>query len=791
MKNYIIYLISILAVSLLLSCDRGGEPELGNNTLRLTLACTDITRATEVGDDALNENKLISIDCFFYAAGADFNTPALARRTISSINASGIYSTYISFEEDEIKEIFGDLTGKNSATCLIYVIANRPSTVNLPAEYPTIKQLKSLTIESNFQNYATPQPSFVMDSKGNDVVALTVNSNGSKSLSATVPLYRTAAKISFSIRGFGEEGSEGSSVVINGQTYTPNYEGIYVILNRAVTKSHIAPEVVSNSNIEDRFCNVGDDEGESKISMVTTNGLPFALEMPFYSYPSDWNANTGNNDSYISLVVPWETTKINSDNTSTTTITPYHYKVPINYNGDKIERNTHYKISVQISILGTVDPEAPITIDPSYVVFDCLNDWNSDPIDATITDFHYLMVEENSYVMNNVNEIKIPYWTSHPCELDSESVKQHNLLTNTDDPMSEDDYTLELRDGYIYFEHVLHNSFEDDKFDFAPCEIKFRIKHISKHGDSSEPIYEDITIIQYPALYGKHEQNSSLNDQGYVYVNGYQGNSSGSNRDYFGAASGLSNAGSAGISSKTMLVFTIGSVEGTKYVIGDPREESVNTTFINSARWATVPVVDSLSTSSRTLRYYYATHTSTEYYSDSQRDIYGVNDTAAAARGERTYNMIAPKFRVASGYGMIADATSSTTKSYSNMKKRCASYQEDGYPAGRWRLPTKAEFEFVIALSEKGKIPSLYSPNMDYWCAHGYGRYSNGKITMTHRTQYSGSIISVRCVYDDWYWGSDRVAGAATAKQTNGGFVWGDILRSKKKNAPAINYIYY
>ena len=201
MKNYIIYLISILAVSLLLSCDRGGEPELGNNTLRLTLACTDITRATEVGDDALNENKLISIDCFFYAAGADFNTPALARRTISSINASGIYSTYISFEEDEIKEIFGDLTGKNSATCLIYVIANRPSTVALPDGNPTIKQLKSLTIESDFQEYAEPQSSFVMDSKGDDVVSLVVNSNGSKSLSATVPLYRTAAKISFSIKG--------------------------------------------------------------------------------------------------------------------------------------------------------------------------------------------------------------------------------------------------------------------------------------------------------------------------------------------------------------------------------------------------------------------------------------------------------------------------------------------------------------------------------------------------------------------------------------------------------------
>ena len=819
MKNYIIYLISILAVSLLLSCDRGGEPELGNNTLRLTLACTDITRATEVGDDDLNENKLISIDCFFYAAGADFNTPALARRTISSINASGIYSTYISFEEDEIKEIFGDLTGKNSASCLIYVIANRPSGVALPDGNPTIKQLKSLTIESDFQEYAEPQSSFVMDSKGDDVVSLVVNSNGTKTLSATVPLYRTAAKISFSISGFGEKATEGSeesgdgSVVINGQTYTPNYEGIYVILNRAVTKSHIGPELVSNSNIEERFCNVGDDDGVNKIRMVTTNGLPFTLEMPFYSYPSDWNANTGNNDSYISLVVPWETTKTNSDNTKTTTITPYHYKVPINYNGDKIERNTHYKISVQISILGTVDPEAPITIDPSYVVFDCLNDWNSDPINATITDFHYLMVEENSYVMNNVDEIKIPYWTSHPCVLETLYVQQLNLLTNTKDPMSRDDYTLELRDGYIYFEHVLHNSFEDDKFDFAPCEIKFRIKHTEAHNEGSEPISEEITIIQYPALYGESYDNTDAtngNDnnanKGFVWVNGYQGTSvsgSGMNRyttsnngnivKYFDGANGNSI-----FANRSMLVFSISSVEGTDYVIGDPREETVNNDFVGATHtvnnnlhsiWDKAPVVGQKET--RTLQYYYATDVNHE----NLKSLDGASTTPfyrseeEAERNERTYNMIAPKFRVASAYGMFAFNTD-VHNYYHIVKKRCASYQEDGYPAGRWRLPTKAEFEFIIYLSAQGKIPELFYDGYYYWCAHGYGvpDIANKKVNMTYTTQYTGSSrISVRCVYDDWYWGSDRVTEAnATDVYPNGRFVWGDVNRVSY--APPMNY---
>lgn len=793
MKNYIIYLISILAVSLLLSCDRGGEPELENNTLRLTLACTDITRATEDGDDALNENKLTSIDCFFYPAGADFNTPARAKRSFTSLSASGVYSTYISFEEDEITTIFGDLTGKSSASCLIYVIANRPDGVTLPDGNPTINQLKRLTIESDFQSYKTPQPSFVMDSKGNDVVSLVVNSNGSKSLSATVPLYRTAAKISFSISKFGK--GDIDTVIINGQTYTPDYSGIYVILDNAVKKSHIGPDVILNSDIENPYCDVGGEEEAKKIKMVATDGhAPCTLTMPFYSYPSDWSVSE-ENDTYISLVVPWKTTISNGDGTTTTTITPYHYKVPINYDGDKIERNTHYKISVQISVLGTLDPDLAVEIDPSYVVFDCLT-WQNDEISTTITDFRYLMVEQNSYVMNNVDEIMIPYWSSHKCELTGITITRPNLLNGGVDNITSG-YTLNLTDdGHIYYKRELHNSFADDNFDFAPYTITFTIQHTTE----SATYKETITITQYPAVYGEQDMNTdatnggdSNDDQGFVFVNGYQGTSvgSGKTQDYFSAATGLSN--STGVSSTTMLVFSVSSVKGTNYVIGDPREETVNSSFINEKHgnnnsnsiWASAPGVEG--GGSRILQNYYGTYTNANYSVQNSTTIYA-NDAQAAA-AERTYNMIAPKFRISSGYGAISSFTGGENEYYHYMKKRCASYQEDGYPAGRWRLPTRAEFEFIVDLSYKGKIPVLFNNTIRYWCAHGHGSADtrNGTVSLVYGTFYDGSI-SVRCVYDDWYWGSDPVLKTEAEKDV---FTWGDVNRANKADAPAINYIYY
>jgi hypothetical protein len=153
-------------------------------------------------------------------------------------------------------------------------------------------------------------------------------------------------------------------------------------------------------------------------------------------------------------------------------------------------------------------------------------------------------------------------------------------------------------------------------------------------------------------------------------------------------------------------------------------------------------------------------------------------------KNSRTENMIAPKFRMASGYAVLY-TSAEATKYIEGMKKRCASYQEDGYPAGRWRLPTKAEFEFIFSQVRAKKLPEIYDGGNNYWCAHGIGHCENGgTVTLTYATT-SSSGLSVRCVYDDWYWGSEPVLTTDADKKT---FTWGDIPRSAKADAPAIKY---
>ncbi|MBR3449845.1 MAG: hypothetical protein IKH24_03285 [Bacteroidales bacterium] len=131
----------------------------------------------------------------------------------------------------------------------------------------------------------------------------------------------------------------------------------------------------------------------------------------------------------------------------------------------------------------------------------------------------------------------------------------------------------------------------------------------------------------------------------------------------------------------------------------------------------------------------------------------GGSNTGTSLSGYRpvstsSENAIAPKFKIASSAGAnYYDGDTDVSRvTFEQANHRCASYQENGYPAGRWRVPTDAEIRFVINLSKNNKIPSLFGGN--YWAASGVVLNDQGEVV-------SGATkASVRCVYDAWYWGN-------------------------------------
>ena len=166
-----------------------------------------------------------------------------------------------------------------------------------------------------------------------------------------------------------------------------------------------------------------------------------------------------------------------------------------------------------------------------------------------------------------------------------------------------------------------------------------------------------------------------------------------------------------------------------------------------------------------------------------------------------TAKYVAPILRVASSYGGVPGMLNRVSA-----RRRCAAYQEMGRPAGRWRLPTLSEMQFITNLSIQGRIPTLFTPYHSpgktgseppqpnyhtdghpwyvypcYWCAQGaasvegYDQSKYGEVEIKYKTKndkdYEPEQTAVRCVYDEWYWkkvdGTEDLCDIKT-------FHWGD-----------------
>ena len=114
-----------------------------------------------------------------------------------------------------------------------------------------------------------------------------------------------------------------------------------------------------------------------------------------------------------------------------------------------------------------------------------------------------------------------------------------------------------------------------------------------------------------------------------------------------------------------------------------------------------------------------------------------------------------------------------------NARRRCASYQEQGYPAGRWRMPTYGELKFIVWLAQTGKIPRLFNTGV-YWTAQGAYEINadTGELTPSSGT----TSTWVRAVYDEWYW--EKETNYVLQHNSDGGydFTWGDMPKRNPQN---------
>ena len=624
------------------------------------------------------------------------------------VTMNGRTSYNVLVNTSQLSTLFSGAAAGNK--CDVFAIANYPEEITGPTD---VESLKSRAMTTHFNGQAVPTD-FVMCGQ---TKAIVINKNKTKAAEGTVTLTRAASKVTFECRiansvTITNKITSGDEIIEQEITWVPLVAQMKAYLVHSFSSGTVGgTEAAMDEGALDRYA-------ERTLTDADSNGW-YTCD-PFYSYPQSWN-DGDDREPFIKLMVPWAYLNEQGQQAGQK---QFYYKVPCP--GLNLAANTWYHIKLDVAILGGDDFEAMLTVPGEYYVMI----WNTQTIveaDAEIKDARYISVPSRTYNMYNTARMDALITSSHDAEINLKSVTYYDYVNKRNI-----DYTSTARNNWITYDdedriftinHTLNNDVTTSGFDSSPYVFTFEIRH----KDDNTYTTGDIVVTQYPAMY-----INDIPSNKYAYINGtgndarnevtaYDNSNPRVSLSTLPSRNSINDSGDN--TNSHMYRITVTSVAGLDYLIGDPRLWSTN--HVNTL-----------------------TGLGADYMETAE-----INE-----------DMIAPEFMVASSCGKTKET------SYEVARTRCAAYQENGFPAGRWRVPTKAEIMFLIQLSEKGKIPTLFTPDANlaaggYWCSSGVV-YPLTSGTVEYR-EYSEAITNratnwVRCIYDTWYWGQDNVEAYKT-----------------------------
>ncbi|MBQ6577091.1 MAG: hypothetical protein IJL91_05020 [Bacteroidales bacterium] len=471
----------------------------------------------------------------------------------------------------------------------------------------------------------------------------------------------------------------------------------------------------------------------------------------YYTYPIELEEGD-DNQPYLKLVLPWIGYQNKGTDDDPQWITykqkEVYYKIVLPRE-TITESNKIYQYLVTVNIVGN-EQQVEITGE-EYVVKPWLKD---DPINSNVALGRYISLDipKDEYDMYSSN-VQILFVASGETEISHLKIYKMNY-SNTSGAATEvryidggpTDYVnpynanttdaatpgvtlpnwVTIQGNKLVINHTLNTDLSDNDVDVTPYIFEVTL-HLA--GETSTRFDRDVTITQYPPIYVKTDLTSNQNTV-WLYNTQYSGTARTVNNDANQSMGTIGNAGSSTAKTKTVVtVTTLASLDSQSYedqgigvpVIGDPRKS------LAEGRPHLV-------------------HTNPNINQEWGANDLDIPTNYMYADIEKS-NVIAPKFLIASGYGSCAG----TKVNWIHNVERCATYQEDGYPAGRWRLPTEAEMMFVSTLArELGIISDPFYVESHYWSNSGRKYYQNA-------FSYNNGNYSSRCVYDLWYWGEDQL----------------------------------
>ena len=784
---------ALAAVSCAKNAELNSDPTESAQELTLKFTLGDMPTRAE-GDEATiqevdsenNENRVIRIDYFIFPLGEDGkvadDTEYVFDGAIEEDRTAG-HELDLSYEEVIAPHKLAQIFPNGAKKAMVFAVANYLSKDGITVK--TWRDIHNLEVDDTFtcdagEGYGrrwphpmqtnNPELYFVMTAE--QVVEL--KTTGSYAIEAEIPLRRLASKVTVELDFTDATYTDDKGVTWIPETLVnpkPEKEEARVYLSNAFCNATLGGPlsrtlVPDGKKTGETMYVPRDDRDIFEYAYDYLHNAKVDSLNYYYTYPYPKAVDTnGDNQPYLKLVLPW-----------------YGYKNGVFYKKKEVyykiilpsenitESNKIYQYVVDVKIIGS-ETEVEVTGE-EYKVKEWLT---SDGVESSVATGRFISLDipKDTYDMyTSLAEIlfvssgdvtpiveEIYQWNYSGTTPTKDYFMQNNAvptsatqgnpsllgkkgLTTSD---VEGWVTIPAGTSELRISHQLCNDMNvtpKSKFDAAPYVYKVRL-HLDAAG-SDTSFDRTITITQYPAMYIIAETNSDYNTTGehygYVYIHGQQATNI---REWY-RVTGLSGLNS----NPNMFIITSTVLTDPDMVLGDPRKKTIQNSYPangNNTWSAQAPYMYSSETQRR-LSYYYPT------------------DDSDVAK-----NMVSPKFRIASSYGKTGAV------SRQEAFQRCASYQEDGYPAGRWRVPTTAEVKYVVNLSTNGFMdilfgnPATSNETTPYWTSTGYVTVNNYTKTVNDYDGDNDEDTWVRCVYDDWYW-SDK-ASDKTA------FIWGDKQR--------------
>ena len=791
MKKLVYSALAIFCFAVVSCTNEAPSPGYGEDYIVLNVFNSAMTMAE--GDPATAyERQLKRLDCFFYVKDQTSEPCVYYHRVDIDEQVSATVPFYVN--DLVLKEIF-----PSGSLCDVFVIANLPADYTFEAngDNTTMTALGELVLDMNKKEYDVVGKPFVMTGGGK------VQKNRNSSATADIKLERVASKVTMTVKvpkKLEVENGDAKVTMLPVLKDDKGNEPLKTSFRYGTNKGYLSgtmPDDPKNYIWTDKISYTQSEETDSHYILT--------CDVPFYTYSRSWEKGS-DNAAYVTFEMPWG--KDVDNNGEVEEYKTYYYQILVSGKDRCFTPNTCYEMVVTVGVLGSSVEAIPKVLDElSYYVLE----WTTETSDTGTGDrnenveiekYNYLEVPQKYIEMDNVNTVAIRYNASHKIGVkfaDEKARKVEGLESTT----THSAFYIENGSGTPVANKIsdtvltLNDAFEDNnkgsltfKCDLSELQAKLNLKNpiyspvyvfitiwldVNGNGtkDSDETLTEDVTIVIYPAIYIVGDKSSWFS----VFVNGnYNSGHSTSNSSLNYVSIAGEQAGKAfGYNEgkqEYMPVISVSSFNKQtdeftfsgntySYIIGDPRSRNYETfkewkVPEGGNGWVKAKAVDrdgneikNETESPRYLKYYRPTD------------------------DEASFQIIAPKFRISSrlaGY--------SHCKTIKGAQYRCASYQEAGYPAGRWRLPTTAEVLFVINLQEQNQIQELFVGSSNYLSAT-HTINNNGRVTVYDDVILNDNKVSVRCVYDDWYWGSEPVAipNNSNAYKDNGGyeFTWGDI----------------